>query len=481
MAEFDVNNVYGVRALMTLYADTSKITSAAPDLLAIYESMRFLGDLAPATGRWADWEAFAKEVRAVWRRIRMYEDMEFMKTEEVQPGSTKESSVLNRFFNRLLMLDIDLQNAVFEVFFAIYSELVRIDKSNGEFDEGVENLNDWHGRRINRVEIEKSETLYTDPRSGAETCYHVVSLDRGTCWEDAKDMFDKLQPYTQEGFYCYRAKPSDPPEYFLAKERQQVGGAGSEASTWQARRRKKQYVVWKPDFHEGSRQIALESHLTASGCERLEGPEDLKVAEDGWNKRYKESQNERLIKIHVLTGDVLTVWRLAKKGDKADKAAASGEGGDGEHESQEPQEQEQKEPQEQEPKEPQEQKHALQIDAMEKELQIVRAITQPQGLPIVGLKISEADLPKLRYVLSCQQVAMQEASSDLTKKSLRDVTMEVALELTKRVREAPERKLPYTTWFEVHKALAADNLVACSATALRGTQMAVDRLKERRS
>merc|ERR1719454_1861277 len=49
MAEFDVNNVYGVRALTTLYADTTKIQSAAPDLLAVYESMRFLGELAPAT------------------------------------------------------------------------------------------------------------------------------------------------------------------------------------------------------------------------------------------------------------------------------------------------------------------------------------------------------------------------------------------------------------------------------------------------
>merc|ERR1719440_2044917 len=62
MAEFDVNNVYGIRALMTLYSDTMKITSAAPDLLAVYESMRFLGDDAPATGRWPDWHAFTSKV-----------------------------------------------------------------------------------------------------------------------------------------------------------------------------------------------------------------------------------------------------------------------------------------------------------------------------------------------------------------------------------------------------------------------------------
>merc|ERR1719424_195667 len=109
-------------------------------------------------------------------------------SEEVQRGSTKESGTLNRFFNRMLMLDIDLQNAIFEVFFAIYSELVRIDKSNGDFDEGVENLNDWHGRKNLRVEIGHSEVLYTDPKSGAETCYHTLSLDRGTSWEMANEM-----------------------------------------------------------------------------------------------------------------------------------------------------------------------------------------------------------------------------------------------------------------------------------------------------
>lgn len=92
--------------------------------------------------------------------------------------------------------------------------------------------------------------------------------------------------------------------------------------------------------------------MTVSGCEQLEGPEDLKVVEEGWKQRYEESQRERLIKIHVLTGDVLTVWRLAKKGDKVDKAAASEEGGEAEPEA-EPQEQD---PQEQEQKEPQEEK-----------------------------------------------------------------------------------------------------------------------------
>merc|ERR1719174_3586287 len=120
--------------------------------------------------------------------------------------------------------------------------------------------------------------------------------------------------------------------------------------------------------------------------------------------------------------------------------------------------------------------NTMQIEALDKELQIVRAITQPEGRPIVGLKVSEADLPKLRYVLSCQQAAAKEASSDVAKKSLRDTTMEAAEVLARRLKETPERKLPYTSWFDVHKVLAAEGIVTYSATGMRGVQMAVDRL-----
>merc|ERR1719491_82173 len=58
--------------------------------------------------------------------------------------------------------------------------------------------------------------------------------------------------------------------------------------------------------------------------------------------------------------------------------------------------------------------------------------------------------------------------------------MEVATLLSKRIREAPERKLPYTSWVDVHKVLAADGLVPYGATGMRGTQKAVERLERAR-
>ena len=53
------------------------------------------------------------------------------------------------------------------------------------------------------------------------------------------------------------------------------------------------------------------------------------MLEEGWNRRYEESQEARLIKMHVLTGDVMTVWRLTrnmKKGEEGgnDSNKASG-------------------------------------------------------------------------------------------------------------------------------------------------------------
>jgi len=433
MAAFDVNNNYGVRALATIYVDTSKTVSADPDLLNIYEAMPFLGDQLPATGRWPDWESFVNETKNIWRKLRMYEDMEFLKESSavLVRGSTKESDVLNRFFNRLLMLDIEHQNALYDAFFGVYYELVRIDKANGEFDEGVENLNDWHGRRIQRVEIEKTEVLYTDPASGAETSYNVLTLDRGVDWDCVKEMFDGLPPNSSEGFYSIRQSSSGKPEYLFVKERAQVGGAGESAASKHARRRRKQYVVWRPDFGSGSRDIILDSQLSDPTYEKIGDIEQLNEVKAHWEHCYNNTESERLIRIHVITGDVLTVWRLVKN-DKEN-----------------PQDNDR--------------------------LHIVRAITQPDGLPVVGLQVQEGDMPALRYVLTCQNEAAREKDST-PKKSLRDTTMDVAKLWTKRIREAPDRTLKCTSWFDVHKILAAEGLVPRSATGMRGVQSAVERL-----
>ncbi|CAJ1358637.1 unnamed protein product [Effrenium voratum] len=143
MTDFDVNNAYGQKALMTFYTDTAKFSSVAPELLALYEALPFIGAEGDgeASGRWPTWQEFVEEVNTAWDVTRLTDEIEVMLEDSngrtwAEMG-TKESQVINRFFNRILMLEVHIQNAMFETFFAVYTELVRVDKANGVYDEGI--------------------------------------------------------------------------------------------------------------------------------------------------------------------------------------------------------------------------------------------------------------------------------------------------------------------------------------------------------
>ncbi|CAK0865641.1 unnamed protein product, partial [Prorocentrum cordatum] len=68
------------------------------------------------------------------------------------------------------------------------------------------------------------------------------------------------------------------------------------------------------------------------------------AVEKGWTAVYTRSVESRLSRVHVLTGDVLTAWRLVNASDRATDAPA---------------------------------------------LQIVRAVTQPDDMPVVGMQVAE--------------------------------------------------------------------------------------------
>jgi len=451
MADFDVNNAYGVRALETLYVDTTSTLSAAPELHALYEGLPFIGSEGDgeATGRWPRWEDFASEVNGVWGRLNLREEfsemIDAMKQDRARRGQVRESEAINRFFNRILMLEVELQNALFETFFAVYSELVRIDCANGVYDDGVENLNQSQGRWIHQIEADRREVLYTDPVTGAETQYVRLRLDRGISWQAAREAHDALTRAgdSVQGFYAFRKTPESEPVYLLVKEREQVGGAGSSGTTWVSRRRRKQYVVWRADSvvrtgHDGGLHAFSAEEFFDERYERMQADgADLESVQSGWTQQYEASAESRLDFEHLLTGDVLSAWRLASGPAKSKGNAA--------------------------PK-----------------LQIVRAVTQPEGIPVVGMRVAEEDLPQLKYVLGCQQMSTRDEPRPVEQRpSIHDICVRASQALLSRLGAAKDGSLPYSSWLEVHKELAAAEVVSCSVDGLRGVQQAVERLVRR--
>merc|ERR1712232_606571 len=90
------------------------------------------------------------------------------------------------------------------------------------------------------------EVLYTDPKTGAETQYVKLHLDRGIPWEDVKVTYDALPNDRSSiaGFWAFRKTPESKPSYFFLKEKLQMGGG----DTWLARRRRKEYTIWRADL-----------------------------------------------------------------------------------------------------------------------------------------------------------------------------------------------------------------------------------------
>eukprot|EP00930_Biecheleria_cincta_P023764 TRINITY_DN17104_c0_g1_i1.p1 TRINITY_DN17104_c0_g1~~TRINITY_DN17104_c0_g1_i1.p1 ORF type:complete len:1912 (-),score=397.98 TRINITY_DN17104_c0_g1_i1:147-5882(-) len=461
MTDFDVNNMYGKRALLTLYRDTTKPEGNLPELLALYESLPFIGaeGAGEAAGHWLTWEDFVPVADNAWTVTSLHEEIRDIVHEVNDPGprfaATQECMAINRFFNRILMLEVHIQNAMFEAFFSIYSELVRVDKANGVYDEGIENLNSVQGRKVSKIEVEASEVFYKDPASGAETRYTCLKLDRGISWEVARSAFHEMQQKkgSAEGFYAHRRSPEDAPSFVLVKEMIQLGGAGSSGTTMISRRRRKQFCVWRADLgvrgglSDGKRAFS-EEYFQTENFERCgNSEEDLKVVEEGWTKLYEETAARRWCKEHILTGDVLMAWRLVNAGNSKKPNSEDNEGMDDDEQDL-------------------------------SKLQIVRAVVQPDNQPVVGMRLKEEDVPSMKYVLQCQQACAEElhsADKEKTKLGLRDATFMAADLLLKRLWAQPDNTLPVKSWVEVHKMLA-DEGIPRSVDGLRAAQWAVERL-----
>src|SRR5262249_26621893 len=80
-----------------------------------------------------------------------------------------------RFLNRVLALDVDRQNAIFDYFAGLFERAVMTSKATGAFDEGVTDVRAVAVRlsRLPRV-------VATDPTTGAETMHYALEVDRRT-------------------------------------------------------------------------------------------------------------------------------------------------------------------------------------------------------------------------------------------------------------------------------------------------------------
>lgn len=92
---------------------------------------------------------------------------------EVVPDSEKTN--IPRFLNRLLSLEVDRQNALFDYFYERFLETLEYLKQNGKLDDGMEDL------KAASVELaEEPQILHSDALTGAKTVYYKLDLKVAT-------------------------------------------------------------------------------------------------------------------------------------------------------------------------------------------------------------------------------------------------------------------------------------------------------------
>jgi hypothetical protein len=99
-------------------------------------------------------------------------DMGLLKTGGEQAEITpSERPNIPRFLNRLLSLEVERQNALFDYFYQTFLETIEHLKAKGKIDDGLEDL-----KALSVRSLEPPQVLFTDALTGANTIYYKLVI-----------------------------------------------------------------------------------------------------------------------------------------------------------------------------------------------------------------------------------------------------------------------------------------------------------------
>jgi hypothetical protein len=108
-----------------------------------------------------------------------------------------EKNNIPRFLNRLLSLEVERQNALFDYFYQTFLETIEHLKAKGKIDDGMEDL-----KAISARESDAPKVLFTDTLTGAKTIYYKLEITVPT----RPARFDEISNF--EGVYFFENRSS---------------------------------------------------------------------------------------------------------------------------------------------------------------------------------------------------------------------------------------------------------------------------------
>jgi hypothetical protein len=193
-----------------------------------------------------------------------------------------------RFLNRVLALDVQQQNALFDHFADLFDQTLRYAKANGTFDEGV---TDIKGLAVRLAKPPRP--IHTDQITGAQTTHYTVELDlpaKAVSFAEA----ERVRRNKQGAFLRHRKNGN----FILAIE----SGRHTDPATGNSYRT---FAVWKP---EAARVKYIHDDELSEKYKAVT-PEKARV---WWTEKHAAVPAIETVETHIIGGAIIPLWQRLK-------------------------------------------------------------------------------------------------------------------------------------------------------------------------
>ena len=198
-----------------------------------------------------------------------------------------------RFLNRVLALDVDHQNALFDHFVDLFDQTVRYAKANGTFDEGVTDIKALAIRIANTPRV-----VHTDEITNAQTTHYTLEIDvpsKAVSFDEA----ERARRRKTGAFFRHRKNG----HFILALE----SGRHTNPENGNSYRT---FAVWKPE--------AARAHYIHDDelSEKYRAVIPSK-ARRWWTQKHSTVPPIETLEIHIIGGAIIPLWQRFKTHEEA--------------------------------------------------------------------------------------------------------------------------------------------------------------------
>src|SRR6266550_1105958 len=198
-----------------------------------------------------------------------------------------------RFLNRVLALEVEQQNALFDHFVDLFDQTVRYAKANGTFDEGVTDI------KALAIRIAKPQrVVHIDQITNAQTTHYTLEIDvpsKAINFEEA----ERVRKRKTGAFFRHRKNG----HFILAIE----SGLHTNAENGNSYRT---FAIWKPE-------AARSSYIHDDELKEKYRAVIPSKAREWWIKKHATVPPIETHETHIIGGAIIPLWERFKTHEEA--------------------------------------------------------------------------------------------------------------------------------------------------------------------